>query len=199
VVLTSAFKAHATAIVESDLIGEGTTIWAFSHVLEGARVGKRCNIGDHCYIESGASIGDGVTIKNATSVWDGITIEDGAFIGPGAVFTNDVYPRSPRMKRAEKRYGGRDWLERTVVSEGATLGAGAVVVAGRVIGAHALVGAGAVVTHDVPPFALVMGNPARVGGWVCECGSRLSFVRTHTKCQACGMNFRQTETGVERA
>lgn len=198
-VLAATFRAHPTAIVESDSIGEGTAIWAFSHVLRGASIGKRCNIGDHCYIEAGVSIGDDVTIKNATAIWDGITIESGTFIGPGVTFTNDVYPRSPRMKQAENRYKGRDWLERTLVGEGATLGAGAVVVAGLVIGAHALVGAGAVVTHDVPAFALVIGSPARVQGWVCSCGSRLHFVHDHTKCESCGMEFRQTEMGVETA
>ena len=127
-----------------------------------------------------ASIGDDVTIKNFTAIWEGVTIENGAFIGPGVTFTNDIYPRSPRMKHAENRYRGREWLAKTVVGEGATLGAGSVVVAGLTIGAHAFVGAGAVVTHDVPSFALVVGNPARVRGWVCACGSRLEFVQTST-------------------
>ena len=105
-------RAHATAIVESDSIGDETTIWAYSHVLQGASVGRRCNIGDHCYIESGASVGDDVTIKNFTAIWEGVTIENGAFIGPGVTFTNDIYPRSPRLKQAEKRYRGRGWLRR---------------------------------------------------------------------------------------
>ena len=134
-------------------------------------MGRRCNIGDHCYIESGASIGDDVTIKNLTAIWEGVVIENGVFIGPGVTFTNDIYPRSPRMKQAEHRYRGREWLAETVVGEGATLGAASVVVAGLTIGAHAFVGAGAVVTHDIPSFALVVGNPARVQGWVCVCGA----------------------------
>jgi UDP-2-acetamido-3-amino-2,3-dideoxy-glucuronate N-acetyltransferase len=199
VVLAGTFSAHATAIVESDSIGDGTAIWAYSHVLRGASVGRRCNIGDHCYIESGASIGDDVTIKNLTAIWEGVTIENGVFIGPGVTFTNDIYPRSPRMKQAANRYRGREWLAKIVVGEGATLGAGSVVVAGLTIGAHAFVGAGAVVTHNVPSFALVVGNPARVQGWVCACGSRLEFVQPSTICETCGMEFRQTEKGVETA
>jgi UDP-2-acetamido-3-amino-2,3-dideoxy-glucuronate N-acetyltransferase len=199
VVLAGTFRAHATAIVESDSIGDGTAIWAYSHVLRGASVGRRCNIGDHCYIESGASIGDDVTIKNSTAIWDGVTVEDGAFIGPGVTFTNDVYPRSPRMKQAEKRYRTQEWLAKTVVGEGATLGAGSVIVAGLRIGAYAFVGAGAVVTHDVPSFAHVNGNPARVEGGVCACGARLEFVQTSTQCGSCGMEVRQTERGVETA
>ena len=198
-VLAGTFKAHPTAIVESDSIGDGTSIWAYSHVLQGASVGRRCNIGDHCYIESGASIGDDVTIKNLTAIWEGVVIENGAFIGPGVNFTNDIYPRSPRMKQAENRYRGRGWLVKTVVGEGATLGAGSVIVAGLTIGAYAFVGAGAVVTHDVPSFALVVGNPARAQGWVCASGSRLEVVQDGTKCDSCGVEFRQTEMGVETA
>lgn len=198
-VLAATFRAHPTAIVESDSIGDETAIWAYSHVLPGASVGRRCNIGDHCYIESGATVGDDVTIKNFTAIWEGVTIENGVFIGPGVTFTNDIYPRSPRMKQAEKRYRGREWLAKTVVGEGATLGAGSVVVAGLTIGAYAFVGAGAIVTRDVPSFALAVGNPARVQGWVCACGSRLEFVQASTKCESCGMEFRQTETGVETA
>ena len=197
--LVGTFKAHATAIVESDSIGDETTIWAYSHVLQGASVGRRCNIGDHCYIESGASVGDDVTIKNFTAIWEGVTIENGAFIGPGVTFTNDIYPRSPRMKQAENRYRGRGWVAKTIVGEGATLGAGSIIVAGLTIGAYAFVGAGAVVTHDVRSFALVVGNPARVQGWVCACGSRLEVVQDGTKCDSCGMEFRQTEMGVETA
>ena len=198
-VLAGTFKAHPTAIVESDSIGDGTSIWAYTHVLPGASVGSRCNIGDHCYIESGASIGDDVTIKNLTAIWEGVVLENGVFIGPGVTFTNDVYPRSPRMKQAEHRYRGREWLAETIVGEGATLGAASVVVAGLTIGAHAFVGAGAVVTRDIPSFALAVGNPARVQGWVCVCGTRLDFVQKRTQCQTCGMEFRQTERGVETA
>jgi UDP-2-acetamido-3-amino-2,3-dideoxy-glucuronate N-acetyltransferase len=103
------------------------------------------------------------------------------------------------MKQAEHRYRGREWLAETIVAEGATLGAASVVVAGLTIGAHAFVGAGAVVTRDIPSFALVVGNPARVQGWVCVCGTRLDFVQKRTQCQTCGMEFRQTERGVETA
>ena len=164
---------HHAALVETEAIGDGTRIWAFSHVLPDARIGARCNIGEHCFIESGATIGDDVTVKNGNAIWDGVTIEDGAFIGPGVVFTNDPYPRSPRLEQARKRYENRSWLVETRVREGATIGAGAVLLPGLEVGSFALVGAGAVVTRNVPPYALVAGNPARRRGWICACGEPL--------------------------
>ena len=155
---------HSTALVESEAIGEGTCIWAYSHVLNGAVIGRDCNIGDHCFIE-GASIGDDVTIKNGVMVWEGVTIELSAFIGPGATFTNDRYPRSPRASWMRERYAGKEnWLVATRVGQGATVGAGAIILAGVTIGAYAFVAAGALVTCHVPPHALVRGSPGRVDG-----------------------------------
>jgi acetyltransferase-like isoleucine patch superfamily enzyme len=166
---------HPTAIVETELIGPHTRIWAFVHVMANACIGANCNIGDHCFIESGAVIGDNVTVKNGNMIWDGIVLEDGVFVGPHVFFTNDRYPRSPRLPQARAKYADRGWLEPTVVRRGASLGAGATLLAGVTIGEFAMVGAGAVVTRNVPAHALVVGNPARVKGWVCECGRPLSF------------------------
>ena len=150
------FFKHEHAIVESRAIGEGTRIWAFAHVLSGAVIGKECNICDHTFIENDVRIGDRVTIKCGVQVWDGITIEDDVFIGPNATFTNDHFPRS-------KQYPPT--FLRTVIKRGASVGANATVLAGLVIGERAMIGAGAVVTHNVPPNAIVVGNPARIAGY----------------------------------
>jgi acetyltransferase-like isoleucine patch superfamily enzyme len=180
---------HPTSIVETRHVGEGTRIWAFTHIMESASVGSHCNIGEHCFVESRVKIGNNVTIKNGNMLWEGVTIEEGAFIGPNVFFTNDRYPRSPRLAQAKKRYGSSAWLVPTLVQHGASLGGGVVVIAGVTIGEFALVGAGAVVTHDVPPYALVIGNPARLRGWVCQCGTPLAFRGSSAACEECGQQF----------
>src|SRR5690348_5375648 len=102
---------HPTALVENSEIGEGTRVWAYAHVMEGAVIGSRCNIGDHCYVESGVRIGNGCTVKNGNMLWEGVTLEDGVFVGPHAFFTNDLYPRSPRLAESKKRYEKKEnWL-----------------------------------------------------------------------------------------
>jgi UDP-2-acetamido-3-amino-2,3-dideoxy-glucuronate N-acetyltransferase len=180
---------HPTALVESEALGEGTRIWAFSHVQKDVPVGTYCNVGEHCFIETGAAIGNYVTIKNANQVWDGVTLEDGVFVGPGVRFTNDLRPRSPRLPQARGRYASREWLTPTLVKTGASIGAGAIILSGNTIGEFAMVGAGAIVTHSVPAYALVVGSPARVVGWVCECGCRLEFTGATTACPECGANL----------
>ncbi len=165
---------HEKALVETSAIGEGTRIWAFAHVMDGAIIGSECNIGDHAFIESGATIGKGVTIKNNALIWKGVQIADYVFIGPNVVFTNDVRPRSPRMPlMKEKQLTESDWLVETFVEEGASIGANATIVAGVTLGRYCMVGAGSVVTKDVDPFALVVGNPARVIGKVNKYGERI--------------------------
>ena len=144
---------HPQALVESDAIGEGTRIWAFCHVLAGATVGRDCNLGDHAFVESGVTIGDECVIKNGVSIWDGVTLEDRVFVGPNAAFTNDLVPRA-RVRRGA-------W-DRTLVKEGASIGANATLVCPLVVGRYALIGAGAVVTRDVPSGCQVVGNPARL-------------------------------------
>lgn len=176
---------HRQALVESDEIGDGTRVWAFAHVMKGARVGRDCNIGDHAFIESGAVVGDRVTIKNQVQIWDKVVIGDDVFVGPGVVFTNDLVPR------VKFRRGPGEWLP-TVVSGGASIGANATIVCGTVIGRNAFIGAGSVVTTDVANHALVVGNPARWVGWVCECGLRLDGELT---CR-CGRTYEFDGSGL---
>jgi len=186
-------KIHPQAIVESTDIGEGTAIWAFVHVMRGVRIGMNSNVGDHSFLETGALVGNNVTIKNQVCIWDGVVIEDDAFIGPRVVFTNDRYPRSPRMEQAKTRYGSRDnWLSETIVRKGCAIGAGAVICPGVVLGAYSVIAAGSVVTRTVLPFALVAGNPARQVRDVCTCGRPLVGPWKETACTSCG------ETGLER-
>ena len=167
---------HPLGVCESNDVGAGTRVWAFAHVLDGAKVGAACNVGDHAFIENGAVVGNRVTIKNAVLIWDGVTIEDDVFIGPNALFTNDFVPRAHIHKSAAD-------FGKTLVREGASIGAGATIVCGITVGANALVGAGTVVTRDVPDHALVVGNPARQIGWVCRCGGRLD---DELVCSDCG-------------
>jgi UDP-2-acetamido-3-amino-2,3-dideoxy-glucuronate N-acetyltransferase len=143
---------HPQALVETDEVGAGTRIWAFAHVLPGARLGSDCNVCDHTYIEGGVVVGDRVTIKSGVFLWEGMVVEDDAFLGPQATFTNDRFPRSRQ-----------DWTcEGITIRRGASIGAGAVVLPGVTIGERAMVGAGAVVVRDVEPDTVVVGNPARV-------------------------------------
>lgn len=185
----STVYVHPTALVETERIGSGTRIWAFVHVLQGAYIGSNCNLGDHCFVESGAIIGDNVTIKNGNSIWEGVTLEDGVFVGPRVFFTNDLRPRSPRLQQVRERYSNHAWLEKTLVCSGASLGAGAIVLAGRTIGEYAMVAAGALVTKNVPAYALVLGSPARIAGWVCRCGASLDFGQGIAVCQPCGLMY----------
>jgi UDP-2-acetamido-3-amino-2,3-dideoxy-glucuronate N-acetyltransferase len=182
---------HPTALVETDRLGGGTRVWAFTHVASGATVGRDCNIGSHCYLESGVVVGDAVTIKNGNHLWAGVTLDDGVFVGPGVVFTNDRFPRSPRLGVTGSRYASPEsWLVPTRVRRGATIGAGAVIVAGVTIGAFAFVAAAALVTSDVPAHALVMGRPARQVGWACLCARRLAPSRDGKwACPECGRRY----------
>jgi UDP-2-acetamido-3-amino-2,3-dideoxy-glucuronate N-acetyltransferase len=181
---------HPMGLCESDRVGPRTRIWAFAHVLPGAVVGADCNLGDHAFVEGGARIGDRVTVKNAVLLWNHVTIEDEVFLGPNAVFTNDLTPRAG----ARKAPGA---LVPTLVRRGATVGANATVVCGVTVGRHAFVAAGAVVARDVPDHALVAGNPARRTGWVCACGRTLD---DRLAC-ACGRRYRLVDdtTGLAPA
>jgi acetyltransferase-like isoleucine patch superfamily enzyme len=157
---------HEKALCETEDVGAGTRVWAFAHVMKGVSIGEECNIGGHVFIETGARLGARVTVKNNVLLWDRVTIEDEVFLGPNAVFTNDLNPRVAFKKPPDR-------FLPTLVRRGASIGANATVVCGVTIGEQALVGAGSVVTADVPAHGLVVGNPARRIGWVCACGERL--------------------------
>lgn len=167
-------RIHPTAEVSEDArLEEGTTIWHQAQVREGATIGKNCIIGKGVYIDAGVSIGDNVKIQNYVSVFHGVTIRDGVFVGPHVCFTNDMQPRAVNPDGSVK--AADDWLVvNTLIRRGAALGANSTILCGITIGAWAMIGAGSVVTHDVPDFGLVIGNPARLRGFVCRCGARLN-------------------------
>jgi len=181
-------RVHPHGLCESTDVGAGTRVWAFAHVLAGARVGRDCNICDGAFVEDGAVLGDRVTVKNGTLVFAGVTCEDEVFLGPNVLFTNDLRPRAAIRR-------GADELLRTTVRRGASLGAGVVVVCGIEIGESAFAAAGAVVTRDVPAHAFVAGNPARIKGWVCACGERLG---DDLACPACGTSHERAGSGLRR-
>ena len=159
---------HPTAIVESEDIGDGTQIWHFVHVREGAKIGRDCNIGKGVYIDADVEMGDNVKIQNFVSVYKGVTIEDDVFIGPAVTFTNDLHPRA--------FIWNEDKISYTMVRKGASIGANSTVISGVTIGEYAMIGAGSIVTKDVVPFGLVYGNPAKLKGFVCYCGNKLKTV-----------------------
>jgi len=156
---------HESVFIDGNpKIGENTKIWHNSHIRENAKIGDNCNIGQNCYIES--EIGNNVKIQNNVSVWTGVTIQDDVFIGPNVVFTNDLYPRAFIWNKAR--------VETTLIKKGASIGANATIICGnRTIGEYAMIAAGTVVTKDVPDYALVVGNPGRIIGYVCKCGHKL--------------------------
>ena len=186
---------HPKALVDDvNVVGPDTNVWAYAHVMAGARVGNYCNIGDHAFVETGAVVRDNVILKNHVLIWEGITIEEDVFIGPRVTFTNDRFPRSPRMQSAKQRYSEKsNWLVPTVVRRGCSIGAAATICPGIVLGHYCLVAAGSLVTKNVDPYSLVMGSPARRVHYVCSCGQKLPGHFLETDCTACG------ESGPERA
>jgi UDP-2-acetamido-3-amino-2,3-dideoxy-glucuronate N-acetyltransferase len=179
------FFAHSHAVVESNDIGTGTRIWAFAHVMRGARIGAQCNICDHVFVESGAVLGDNVTVKNGVAIWDRVIIEDNVFLGPNCVLTNDLNPRAYIKKSG-------DSLASTIIRANATIGANATIVCGVTIGRYAFIGAGAVVIRSVPDFAMVVGNPARQIAWMCVCAEKLTVATSQDStliCSACSRSF----------
>ena len=176
---------HETAVVDDGArIGSGSRIWHFTHVCGGATIGERCVLGQNVFVGPGVEMGDGVKIQNNVSVYAGVTIADDVFLGPSCVFTNVLTPRA-HVERKEE-------FAQTPVGRGVTVGANATIVCGHSLGEHALVGAGSVVTTDVPPHAVVVGNPARRIAWACRCGEVLP---DSSVCSRCGDQYETTAAG----
>jgi UDP-2-acetamido-3-amino-2,3-dideoxy-glucuronate N-acetyltransferase len=190
---TTTYYMHETSCVDQPCeIGKDTKIWHFSHIMKDSFIGERCNIGQNVVISSGCRVGNNVKIQNNVSVYTGVILEDDVFCGPSMVFTNVINPRShiPR----------KDEYKTTRVKQGASIGANATVVCGTTLGRYCFVGAGSVITKDVPDYAMVYGNPARLHGWVCYCGTKLQFAAStnepvDAECSACGRLY--TRQGQE--
>lgn len=182
----SDYFVHESAYVDVGAeVGAGTKIWHFTHVMGGARIGRGCTLGQNVFVAKGARIGDFVKIQNNVSVYEGVILEDHVFCGPSCVFTNVRIPRAAFPRNTPEDY------VRTVVKEGASIGANATVVCGVTIGEWAFVAAGAVVTRDVPAYALVAGVPARIRGWRCRCGMGLVRRAWAAHCPECGRRYRR--------
>lgn len=185
--MNKAYYVHESSYVDEDVrIGEGTKIWHFCHVQHGARIGNNCSLGQNVNISNHVTLGDGVKIQNNVSVYEGVELEDYVFCGPSCVFTNDLTPRAKYPK-------GSAGYKKTLVREGASIGANATIVCGHTIGRWALIGAGAVVTDNVPDHAIMLGVPARRKGWACTCGAKLD---ERLRCD-CGRAFEETDTGLK--
>ena len=174
-----------TAIVDENCeIGEGTRIWHWCHIMHGVKVGRNCNIGENAFIETGVVLGDNVKVKNNVALYTGVECENNVFLGPNCVFTNVANPRSFINRKNE--------FKKTVIHEGATIGANATIVCGHDIGKYAFVGAGSVVTKTVPDYNMVIGNPAKLYAYVCKCGCKLDI---NLHCKECGNQYAGDEEG----
>ncbi len=180
------YFVHESSFVDAGAtIGAGSKIWHFCHVMPGAVLGERCNLGQNVVVMSGVRLGNNVKVQNNVSLYEGVTLEDDVFCGPSCVFTNVVNPRSHVTRKHEYRP--------TLVRKGTSIGANATIVCGVTLGEYAFIGAGAVVTSDVPAFALMVGVPARRVGWMCHCGERLRVRDGAAGCAACGTSYREAQ------
>ncbi|MBR4290131.1 MAG: N-acetyltransferase [Oscillospiraceae bacterium] len=185
------YFVHESSYVDDGCeIGEGTRIWHFCHIQSGARIGKKCSLGQNVNISNNVVVGDGCKLQNNVSLYEGVELEDNVFCGPSCVFTNDLTPRAKYPK-------GRANYKRTLIKEGASIGANATIVCGHTVGRCALIGAGAVVACDVPDYALMLGVPARLAGYVCRCGERMRFENNKATCPACKRNYKIDNNEVE--
>ncbi len=176
---------HPTAIVdEGAQIGDGTRVWHWVHICGGAKIGAGCSFGQNVFVGNKVVIGNNVKVQNNVSIYDDVILEEDVFCGPSMVFTNVVNPRSHVSRKDE--------YKPTRVGRGATIGANATIVCGHTIGEYAFIGAGAVVTRDVPPYALMVGTPARRIGWMCQCGEKLPRLEVEATCTACGLAYHLT-------
>ncbi|MEJ7737951.1 MAG: acyltransferase [Chitinophagaceae bacterium] len=185
------YFAHPTAVIdEGCIIGEGTRIWHFSHIMPDAVIGKNCNIGQNVVVSAQVVLGNNVKVQNNVSIYTGVICEDDVFLGPSMVFTNVINPRSAIVRKSE--------YMQTIVRKGASIGANATIICGNPIGKYALIGAGAVITKEVKPYALLVGNPARQIGWVSEYGHRLNFNSGKAVCIESGQEFQLVDGQVKR-
>ena len=181
----AAYFAHESSYVDDGaVIGNGTKIWHFSHVMPGAVIGERCNLGQNVVVMPGTRIGNNVKIQNNVSIYEGVELEDDVFCGPSCVFTNVMNPRSHVPRKNEYR--------RTLVKRGGSIGANATIICGVTLGEYAFIGAGAVVTADVPAYGLMVGVPARRVGWMCQCGERLHTSAGRAACGVCGATYEES-------
>lgn len=181
------YFVHESSYVDDGCeIGEGTKIWHFCHVQSGARIGKGCSLGQNVNVSNNVIVGDGCKLQNNVSLYEGVELEENVFCGPSCVFTNDLTPRAKYPK-------GRANYKRTLIREGASIGANATIVCGHTVGRCALIGAGAVVACNVPDFALMLGVPARIAGYACRCGERMSFEKGEAACVSCGRKYQMNE------
>ena len=179
---------HPTSVIDEDVtIGEDTKIWHFSHIQSGASIGSHCSLGQNVNVSNNVKVGNGCKLQNNVSLYEGVELEDDVFCGPSCVFTNDLTPRAKNPK-------GRAAYKKTLIKRGASIGANATVVCGHTVGEWAMIAAGAVVTSDVPNHALMMGVPARIRGWVCECGDILT---DELVCNRCGRTYKKVLEGLE--
>lgn len=179
------FFVHPSSFVdEGAQIGSGTKIWHFSHIMPGAVIGARCNLGQNVVVMGGTKLGDNVKVQNNVSIYEGVELENDVFCGPSCVFTNVMNPRSHVSRKHEYR--------RTLVRRGSSIGANATIVCGVTLGEFSFIGAGAVVTTDVQAYALMVGVPARRVGWMCQCGERLTVIAGRTRCSVCGTAYEET-------
>ena len=191
------YFVHESSYVDENVeIGEGTKIWHFSHIQSGAKIGKNCSLGQNVNVGNNVIIGNNVKIQNNVSVYEGVILEDYVFCGPSMVFTNIINPRSEFPQR------GSEYYLKTIVKKSASIGANATIVCGHTIGKYAFIGAGAVVTKDVPDYALVVGNPARLKGWMCACGTKLELSidpdsEEEAVCKKCGRKYRKKGLSVK--
>ena len=183
------FVHESSYVDEPSEIGEGTKIWHFSHIMPNCKIGRDCNIGQNVVISPDVVLGNNVKIQNNVSVYTGVICEDDTFLGPSCVFTNVINPRSFISRKDEYR--------KTIVKKGASIGANATIVCGHNIGKYAFVAAGSVVTKDIPDYALVMGNPARVKYYMCKCGHKLNFEDNKAKCEFCDSKYKIKNDIVE--
>jgi UDP-2-acetamido-3-amino-2,3-dideoxy-glucuronate N-acetyltransferase len=188
------FWKHKTVIIEKGAkIGKGTRIYHYSQIKKGAKIGENCIIGHNCFISGKAKIGNGVKLESNVDVWDFVTLQNFVFVGPSAVFTNDLTPRAKYPKKKFPQYG--KWLP-TLVKEGAAIGANATILCGIEIGKWAMIGAGSVVTKKVPDYAILVGVPAKIIGWVCECGNKLEFRKGKAICKFCKRKYQKKDNEV---